>query len=336
MLAKIENKWDIKYYLPQQKVLRKILEKVFIAKKFTQCKTSRTRYQISPNIRFEIPDNKDFRNCVQNMNCFSWIKLIPVLIHFIYWYYDSPFLELLYLPPHLCQILPLPISTPLQHNPHHVLHWFSYFVLPHSITHHHKYWICQTIWQAKLIKFIVKLYSDNNTLWVKHSIHLKAESLRIASLSRSNFQHGHQQLYLPYKLCWILCKMIGFPSFSQTYLYIQPYYIQQPLQSPPKILSSTSANFHLPIPPLLFNKITLTIPTNTHFRYAAAIFNLPVFAYNHASYLHQKIFSLPHPFSQFRLHWRTKGLRNFNLSRLPQNMDIDIRVHNHWFLITQA
>ena len=127
--------------------------------------------------------------------------------------------------------------------------------------------------------------------------------------------------------------MIGFPSFSQPYMYIQPYYIQQPLQSPPKILSSTSANFHLPIPPLLFNKITLTIPTNTHFLYAAAIFNLPVFAYNHASYLHQKIFSLPHPFSQFRLHRRTKGLRSFNLSRLPQSMDSDIRVHNHWFLI---
>ena len=92
---------------------------------------------------------------------------------------------------------------------------------------------------------------------------------------------------------------------------------------------STSANFHLPIPPLLFNKITLTISTNTHFLYAAVIFNLPVFAYNHASYLHQKIFSLPHPFSQFRLHRRTKGLRSFNLSRLPQSMDSDIRVHNH-------
>ena len=66
---KIENKWDIKLYLPQQMVLQKMLEKVFIAKKFTQGKTSRTLC----NIRFEIPENKNFGNCVQNMNCFSWI-----------------------------------------------------------------------------------------------------------------------------------------------------------------------------------------------------------------------------------------------------------------------
>ena len=43
--AVIKNKWDINYIqtLPpqiQQKVLKKILEKVFITKKCTQCKTS--------------------------------------------------------------------------------------------------------------------------------------------------------------------------------------------------------------------------------------------------------------------------------------------------------
>ena len=47
-------------------------------------------------------------------------------------------------------------ATPLQHNPHHVLHWFSYFVLPHSVTRHHKYWIYQTICLAKSIKFIIR------------------------------------------------------------------------------------------------------------------------------------------------------------------------------------
>ena len=31
-------------------------------------------------------------------------------------------------------------------------------------------------------KFIIKLYADFNTLWVKHATHLKAESLRTASL----------------------------------------------------------------------------------------------------------------------------------------------------------
>ena len=44
-----------KYYLPQEKVLRKILEKFFGNEKFTQCKTSRT---LQINV-FEIPDNKN-------------------------------------------------------------------------------------------------------------------------------------------------------------------------------------------------------------------------------------------------------------------------------------
>ena len=110
---------------------------------------------------------------------------------------------------------------------------------------------------------------------------------KTASLSKSNFQRGQQQLYhLPYKVSWILYKMVGFSSFSQPYSCIQ-----QLLQSPPKTLSSTSGNFYLPIPPLLFNKIILTIPTNTPFLYAAAIFHLTVFAYNHPGYLHQPYFS---------------------------------------------
>ena len=93
-------------------------------------------------------------------------------------------------PLHLSGILHWPTETPLQHNLHHVFHWFRYFVLPHSTTHHLKYWICQAMWQAKPIKFIIKLYPNNNTLWVKHATHLKAESLRTASISKSNFQHG--------------------------------------------------------------------------------------------------------------------------------------------------
>ena len=45
----------MKYYPPQQKVLRKILEKVSISKKFIQCKTLR----ILKIDVFEIPDNKN-------------------------------------------------------------------------------------------------------------------------------------------------------------------------------------------------------------------------------------------------------------------------------------
>ena len=43
-----------KYYLPQHKVPREMLEKVLITKKFTQCKTS----CILKTDVFEIPDNK--------------------------------------------------------------------------------------------------------------------------------------------------------------------------------------------------------------------------------------------------------------------------------------
>ena len=52
------------------------------------------------------------------------------------------------------------------------------------------------------------------------------------------------------------------------------------------------------------------------------------------------MFSLPQPFSQFRLRQRTKELwslvRIFNLSLFPQGMDSDNNAHNYWFLIAQA
>ena len=60
---------------------------------------------------------------------------------------------------------------------------FPYFVLPHLTTRHHKYWINQTICQAKPTTFIIKLYTGLNTLWVKHDTHQKAGSLRASSLS---------------------------------------------------------------------------------------------------------------------------------------------------------
>ena len=145
-------------------------------------------------------------SCFQNMNCLSWVKLIPVLIHLKYWYFDSPYLGLPCLPHYLSpylpclphQILPWATETPLQHNPHHVLHSVSlfcpppfatmscrYHVLPMSYpTRYHKYWIYQTIRQSNPIKFIVKLYPDHNTLWVKHATHQIIKFLRAASLSK--------------------------------------------------------------------------------------------------------------------------------------------------------
>ena len=68
-----ERKWDIKciQILPALRdVGTEILGKVFITKKSTQCKTSLT---------LKI-DALEIRNC-QNMSCFSWVELIPVLIY---------------------------------------------------------------------------------------------------------------------------------------------------------------------------------------------------------------------------------------------------------------
>ena len=107
-----------------------------------------------------------------NMNCFPWIKLISVLIHLKNWYYNTPSLQLHYLPRHLCRISPWPTGIHLHRNLHHVLHRFPYFSLTHS-TAHHNYWIYQTICQAKLIKLIIKLYTDHNTLLVKYATYQK-------------------------------------------------------------------------------------------------------------------------------------------------------------------
>ena len=149
-------------------------------------------------------------------------------------------------------------------------------------------------------------------------------------------QHGQQNLYLQYKVYWILYKMVGTSSFSQPYLCMQSL-----LRSPPQIQCSTSVNFHLPIPPLFVHKIILTIPTNTHFLSTSSIFHLPIFAYNIPT-IYTKTFFFPQSLIQFRLHQATTELvilvRNDTvlISLLPQSMDNDNRAHNHWSLIAQA
>ena len=62
---------------------------------------------------------------------------------------------------------------------------FPIFLLPHSTTYRN-YWIYQTIYQANSVKFIIKLYADQNTLLVKRATYQKPESLRVASLSKMN------------------------------------------------------------------------------------------------------------------------------------------------------
>ena len=89
--------------------------------------------------------------------------------------------------------------------------------------------------------------------------------------------------------------MVDASSFSQPYLCIQT-----PLQYPPKITSSTSVSFHISIPPLLVYKIILINPTNTPS--TSQHFWPPYFWAQPSQQSTPKVFSLPQPFSQFRLH----------------------------------
>ena len=79
----------------------------------------------------------------------------------------------------LCKISPWPTEISLQHNPLHVLHRFSYFVLPYTTTWNIK-WINQTKFQSNLLLKYIQI----NTLTVKQATCQKSEPLRAASLSK--------------------------------------------------------------------------------------------------------------------------------------------------------
>ena len=128
------------------------------------------------------------------------------------------------------------------------------------------------------------------------------------------------------KLCWVLYKMVGVSSLSQSNLCIQPM-----LQSPAETSSSTSVNFHLPIPPLLVHKFIFTIPINTPSLYTSAILRLLLFAYKHPINLHQKYFPTS-TILPIQTASRDQGVREsfddwhcFNLSLL-QGMDSENRL----------
>ena len=131
-------------------------------------------------------------------------------------------------------------------------------------------------------------YQDRcKSLYLIDQTHYQSASWAFKSrFSFKVIQPGKQQLYLKYKVCWIFYKMVGVLSFSYPYWRIQP-----PLESPPKIHSLTSANFHLPNPPFLVHKIILTIPQNTPLRYTSAIFHLIIFTYSNPCNIHQKYFA---------------------------------------------
>ena len=98
---------------------------------------------------------------------YSKYHLIKVFGSF-FWNYELLFLDQANSSSYPSEILIIQFSmiqTFLQHNTHHVLHRFRYFVLPQASTRHYKYWIYQTICQAKPIKFIIKLCTDHYNLW---------------------------------------------------------------------------------------------------------------------------------------------------------------------------
>ena len=104
-----------------------LMRNLLIVKHHAPYKLMYSKYQII----------KILENCFQDMNCYCWIQLIPVLIDLKYWYYNLPRLELPCLPHYLCRILPYPTETPLKHNSSHVLHrfpYFSYLIWPQAIT----------------------------------------------------------------------------------------------------------------------------------------------------------------------------------------------------------
>ena len=141
-------------------MLQKILEKFFVNKEYTQCKTS---HILQIDI-FKIPHNKNIGILLfldQANNSSS----------------DTSQILILQFPIFRASLLPSPslsFFTLANWSPSSTQSSVSLFCPTHSTTHH----------QAKSIKSFIKLYADINTLWVKHNTHQKAESSRAASFSK--------------------------------------------------------------------------------------------------------------------------------------------------------
>ena len=188
----------------QQKVLQKILGKVFITMNCTQHKTL---HALKVDL-LEMSDNKNIWKLLSKYELFSLDQANTTKAH--PYSFPTPLAISIKFP--LGQLKPL--FNVIFIKLHHVLYGLPYFFLPHSNTWHN-YWICQTISQAKPIKFNIKIYTNHNTLLVNHTTYKKTETLRADSLSRSdNMVHN--------KLSWILFKMVGALSFSQPYLCLWP------------------------------------------------------------------------------------------------------------------
>ena len=157
-------------------------------------------------------------------------------------------------PRHLCQISHRPTETPLQRKPHHMFFiGFLYLVLPH-LTTRHNYWIYQTLCQAKPIKFIAKLYTNHNTLLVKHATYQKAElDSTVNDNSIFNTKYALQS-----------------HSHYHTCVYNHPFNLHQKIVSPLQLISTSL--FH----PYLFIKSSsqspLTLPSSIPQQFFISVF----------------------------------------------------------------
>ena len=107
MLLVIEKKWDIIYIqillAATEGATENIGEGLHLrnVKHYTPWKSMYSKYWLI----------KVLENGFINMDCFSWIRLIPFLIHLKYWYYNSLCLKLPCLSHYFCQILSYPSET---------------------------------------------------------------------------------------------------------------------------------------------------------------------------------------------------------------------------------
>ena len=137
------------------------------------------------------------KNCFQNMNYFSWIKLTPVLIHLKYRYYNTPSQELPCLPHNLFNTIVnmFFIRFPIM----------SFSIWPHATsTGYTKPYIkpSNSNFLSSYIQ-IIKTYGSS-TLPIKKLSLWEPFPFKVS-------QHGKQQLNLQCKMCWILYKMIRSP-----------------------------------------------------------------------------------------------------------------------------
>ena len=175
------------------KVLRKILEKVFSTKKFTQCKTSCT-LQI---VVFEISDNKNIGK--------------------LFWKYKLHFLDQAFCSfnPFQIMILQFPITrASLPPSPP-----LSYLTLanssPSPSTQSSSYYLSTSLFFPTPFDQMLSQVLDK-----LNSMSSPANQIFIKLVFKNHFsfklgQHCQQQLYLHYKVCWVLNKIVDAPSFSQ-------------------------------------------------------------------------------------------------------------------------